>query len=138
MFLAPPRPLMTLTAKQLTSAPRRKEKLIEMCRAFPEVVADAAGRDHITFKVRKKIFAYYLYDHHGDGIIAFACKSSLSEQRRLIRDDPEQFYSPAYVGPRGWVSIRMDLNEVDWPAIEELARHAYQLTAPKKLAVMIE
>jgi hypothetical protein len=31
-----------------------------------------------------------------------------------------------------------DLSDVDWIAIEELARQAYLQTAPKKLAVLVE
>jgi hypothetical protein len=94
---------MALTAQQLATAARRKNRLRELCAAFPEVEADALGTEHIAFKVRKKIFAYYLFDHHDDGKIAFTCKSSLSEQRRLIREDPEEFFVPAYLGSRGWV-----------------------------------
>ena len=109
-----------------------------MCALLPEVVVDPVGQEHIAFKIRKKIFAYYLFDHHGDGRIAFTCKSSLSEQRRLIRDDPDQFFAPAYLGPRGWIAIRLDLDDVDWQFIDEVARRAYQLTAPKKLAASID
>ena len=128
---------MALTAQQRTTAARRKNRLLELCAAFPEVEVDDLGKEHIAFKVRKKIFAYYLFDHHDDGKIAFTCKSSLSEQRRLIREEPEVFFAPAYVGPRGWVAIRMDLSDVDWIAIEEFARQAYLQTAPKKLAMLV-
>ena len=129
---------MALTAQQLTTAARRKNRLLELCATFPEVEVDDLGKEHIAFKVRKKIFAYYLFDHHDDGEIAFTCKSSLSEQRRLIRETPEEFFVPAYLGPRGWVAIRMDLSDVDWIVIEELARQAYLQTAPKKLAMRVE
>ena len=129
---------MTLSAKQLTHAIRRRERLIEICQALPEVTYEVAGKDHLAFRVRKKIFAYYQFDHHGDGVIAFSCKSSLNEQRRLVRDDPESFFVPAYVGPRGWVAIRLDLNEVDWDTVNELARQAFQSIAPRKLAALIE
>jgi hypothetical protein len=128
---------MSLTAQQLATAGRRKDRLLELCTAFPGVTPEHLGKGHIAFKVRKKIFAYYLFDHHGDGKIAFTCKSSLSEQRRLIRDDPEEFFVPSYLGPRGWVAIRMDLSAVDWVVIEELAREAYLQTAPKKLASLL-
>jgi len=128
---------MALTAQQLATADRRKNRLLELCAAFPEVEANDLGTEHIAFKVRKKIFAYYLFDHHDDGKIAFTCKSSLGEQRRLIREDPEEFFAPAYLGPRGWVAIRMDLSDVDWIAIEELARHAYLQIAPKQLATLV-
>jgi hypothetical protein len=63
-----------------------------MCRTLPEVSYETVGDQHIAFRVRKKTFAYYSFDHHGDGIIAFCCKSSLSEQRRLVRADPESFF----------------------------------------------
>ena len=129
---------MTLTARQLSQLNRRREQIIEICRKLPEVTHDEVGDGHIAFKIRKKIFGYYMFDHHGDGMIGFACKSTLNEQRRLIREDPESFFVPAYVGPRGWIGIRLDLDEVDWDAVTELARQAYQATAPRKLAALVE
>jgi len=131
---------MTVSAKQLAQSTRRRDRLIDVCRTLPEVTYEVVGREqeHIAFRVGKKTFAYYLFDHHGDGMIAFSCKSSLSEQRRLVRDDPESFFVPAYVGPRGWVAIRLDLNEVDWDTVKELARQAFQASAPRKLAALIE
>ena len=129
---------MTLSAKQLAQAAGRREQLIEICQALPEVSHEIVGKEHMAFRVRKKIFAYYLLDHHGDGIIAFCCKSNLSEQRRLVRGDPESFFVPAYLGPKGWVAIRLDLDEVDWDTVNELARVAFQSIAPRKLAALLE
>jgi len=44
-----------------------------MCLALPE-----AGREihaqHARFHVRNRTFAYFLNDHHGDGIVAVTCK----------------------------------------------------------------
>jgi len=128
---------MTLSAKQLNESTQRREQLIEICETLPEITHDAVGDGHIAFRVRKKIFAYYLFDHHGDGMIAFCCKSNLSEQRRLIRSDAETFFVPAYVGPRGWIGIRLDLEDVDWESVTELARRAFQSTAPRKLAALL-
>ena len=131
---------MSLSAKQLGQSTRRRDRLIEICGSLPEVTYEFVGREqeHITFRVGKKTFAYYLFDHHGDGMIAFSCKSSLSEQLRLVRDDPESFFVPSYVGPRGWVAIRLDLNEVDWDTVNELARQAFLSSAPRKLAALID
>ena len=129
---------MTLSAKQLTTAKERRQQLIEICETLPEITHEEVGDGHIAFKVRKKIFAYYLFDHHGDGMIAFSCKSTLSEQRRMIRSDAETFFVPAYVGPRGWIGIRLDLEDVDWETVTELTRRAFQSTAPRKLAALIE
>ena len=126
-----------MSLKESAQSNQRKKQLEKICTALPEATVEQTG-DHLTFRIRKKIFAYYLFDHHGDGMIAFCCKSTLNEQRRLVASDAETFLVPAYVGPRGWVSVRMDLEKVDWTTIEELARTAYQSLAPRKLAALVE
>jgi hypothetical protein len=129
---------VTLSARQLSEATPRRERLIEICEALPEVTSEDLVNGHMAFRVRKKTFAYYLFDHHGDGKIAFCCKSSLSEQRRLIRNDAETFFVPAYLGAKGWIGIRLDLDEVDWETVTELGQRAFQATAPRKLAALVE
>ena len=118
--------------------PHRREQLIEICATLPEVTYEPVGDGHLAFRIRKKTFAYYQFDHHGDGMIALCCKSSLSEQRRLIRNDAETFFVPAYLGAKGWVGMRLDLDDVDWEVVTELAQRAFQSTAPRKLAALIE
>lgn len=123
--------------KESSQSNQRKTQLLKICKALPELIIEPTG-DHLSFKIRKKTLAYYLFDHHGDGMIAFCCKSSLSEQRRLVASDADTFFVPSYVGPKGWVGVRMDLPSVDWTTIEELARTAYQSLAPRKMAVLVE
>jgi hypothetical protein len=120
------------------SISERRAHLIKLCESLPETVVDAAGESHLAFRIRKRIFAYYLFDHHGDGKIAFTCKSSLSEQRRLVKDDPVTFFVPPYLGSKGWIAIRLDLDEVDWETVSDLARRAYQDLAPRKLAALVD
>ena len=129
---------MTLSARQLAHSKPRRQQLVEICGDLPEVTYEEVGTEHIAFKIRKKIFGYYLFDHHGDGMIAFCCKSTLGEQRTLIREDADSFFVPAYLGSRGWIAIRLDLDEVDWETVRELALQAYQATAPRKLAALVE
>ena len=117
---------------------QRRARLVNICESLPEVSVEVAGESHLAFRIRKRIFAYYLFDHHGDGIIAFTCKSSLSEQRRLIKDDPITFFVPPYLGSKGWIAIRLDLDEVDWDTVADLARRAYQELAPRKLAALVD
>ena len=129
---------MTLTSNQISASATRRTRLVKICGSFPEVVVEPGGEGHFSFRIRKRIFAYYLFDHHGDGMIAFTCKSSLSEQRRMVKDDPDSFFAPPYLGSRGWIAIRLDLDEVDWDTVTELARRAYQDLAPRKLAALVE
>ncbi len=129
---------MTLTARTLALSEKRRLRLVEICEALPEVAVDAAGESHLAFRIRKRIFAYYLFDHHGDGVIAFTCKSNLNDQHRFVREDPDSFFVPAYLGSKGWIAIRLDLDEVDWDTVSELARRSYQEIAPRKLAALVE
>src|SRR5882757_5599973 len=108
---------MALTAQQLALSEKRRTQLVAICEAFPQASSEVAGDQHIAFRVSKRIFAYYLFDHHGDGEIAFCFKSNLSEQRRQVRDDPDNFFVPAYLGAKGWIAIRLDLDQVDWEVV---------------------
>jgi predicted DNA-binding protein (MmcQ/YjbR family) len=83
--------------------------------------------------VRGKVFAYFLDDHHGDGIVSVCVKSELGENVDRARLDPERCYLPAYIGPRGWLGFRLDRRPVDWREVRELVEHSYRLTAPKSV-----
>ncbi|MBZ0296456.1 MAG: MmcQ/YjbR family DNA-binding protein [Anaerolineae bacterium] len=115
---------------------QRRDQLIELCSTFPEV--DCSGDNHLAFKVRKRSFAYYLNDHHGDGRIGLCCKSTIEEQDFLLQLDPERFYRPAYLGHNGWIGLRIDTPTVDWDEIRDFVTTAYRLTAPKRLVAQLD
>ena len=116
-----------------TEEPRTR--LLALCIALPEVASE--GDQHLRFQVRNKTFAYYLEDHHGDGLVALCCKAAPGEAAALIASDPNRFYRPAYLGHRGWIALRLDTEAVDWDEVEELVVDAYALTAPKKLSGLV-
>jgi len=94
--------------------------------------------EHAAFLVRKRIFGYFLNNHHGDGIVAVAGKALLGDNTALVAAQPDRFYLPAYVGPRGWVALRLDTGKVDWDEVAELLRGSYLLVAPKRLAEQVQ
>jgi len=108
-----------------------------ICLELPKVTRKLAG-EHAAFSVGKKTFAYFLSNHHGDGIVGLTCKVLPGDNEALIAANPRKFYMPSYVGPRGWVGLRLDVGKVDWKEVEELVRHSYRLIAPKKLAERVE
>lgn len=110
----------------------RLKKLTAICLELPSAVAEQMHA-HVAFKVGKKTFAYYLNDHHGDGIVSICGKVLPGDNERLIDSNPRKFYMPAYIGPRGWVALRLDRPTVDWNEVKELIRGSYEQTAPKKL-----
>jgi hypothetical protein len=113
----------------------RLARLMKICLALPEAFQEPAAR-HATFLVRKHVFAYYLNDHHGDGIISVCCKVLPGDNEALIAAHPERFYMPAYIGPRGWVALRLDVGGLDWNEVAELVVGSYRLIAPKRLALL--
>lgn len=108
-------------------------RFTRICLSLPEATRQIMGR-HAGFHIRKKTFAYFLDDHHGDGIVGINCKVLPGDNTALIRSNPAKFYMPAYVGSKGWVGLRLDVGEIDWEEVEELAAHSYRLIAPKRLA----
>jgi phosphoribosylglycinamide formyltransferase-1 len=116
--------------------PERRRRVVEICRALPEATVE--DQQHVTFRVRGKTFAYYLDDHHGDGRVALNCKAAPHENQELVGAEPDRFFIPAYVGPRGWVGLYLDLPVVDWDEVSELIRDSYRLIAPKRLGKMVD
>src|SRR6185437_15353721 len=115
----------------------RLTRLATICVAFPEVEREYMGV-HTRFVVRKKTFAYFLNDHHGDGIVSFCVKVVPGENSELIASDPERFYRPAYLGANGWVGLRLDVDEIDWDEVAAFAVNSYRLIAPKRLAAQLD
>ncbi len=115
---------------------QRLDRITKICRALPEASFELAGK-HASYQVRNKTFAYYLNDHHGDGFIAVCAKVLPGDNTALIAAQPRKFYMPAYIGPRGWVALRLDIPGVDWDEVSELIRGSYRLVAPQKLANLV-
>jgi len=115
----------------------RLVRLTKICLALPETARDYNGQ-HAGFLVRKKTFAYFLNDHHGDGIVAVTGKALPGDNQVLAAAQPSRFYLPAYIGPRGWVALRLDVGAVDWDEVAELVALSYKLTAPKRLAAQVK
>jgi hypothetical protein len=86
--------------------------------------------------VRGKTFAMFLDNHHGDGRVALWCKAPPGAQAEIVAADPRRFFVPPYVGPRGWIGARLDLDP-DWGAVAACVEDSYRMTAPKRLLAEI-
>jgi hypothetical protein len=115
--------------------PRRPlPRLRRICLALPEAhEVEAWGEP--TFRVRNKIFAMYANaaTHHGSGTNGVWLKAAPGNQDLMIRAAPDRFFVPPYVGPGGWIGVRLDAG-VDWDELTMLVRDAYVLVAPKRLS----
>jgi predicted DNA-binding protein (MmcQ/YjbR family) len=123
------------SAKESVKEDPRLARFTEICRAFPEAKREVHG-SHASFSVRDKKFAYFLDNHHGDGIVAMTCKVLPGDNTALSAANPKRFYIPAYLGPRGWVALRLDVGPIDWKEVTALVTWSYKRTAPKRLAAL--
>ena len=110
------------------------DRLREICLALPEAHETEAWAEP-TFRVCNKMFAMHASasTHHGAGREAVWIKSDHVTQDLLLRAKPKQYFSPAYVGPSGWVGAWLD-GRPNWSEIADLLREGYRARAPKRLA----
>jgi hypothetical protein len=106
-----------------------------LCLALPEAEERPFG-DHTApaFRIRDKFFAMTSEDGS-----SMTLKAPKGVQAVLVASDPARFFVPKYVGHIGWVGVRLDLSQPpDWDELAEMIAESYCLTAPKRLAAMVD
>jgi hypothetical protein len=67
---------------------------------------------------------------------AMTFKAAPGVQQALVAADPGRFFIPAYVGHKGWLGARLDVDQ-DWTELAGLISDSYRLIAPKRLAAQL-
>jgi predicted DNA-binding protein (MmcQ/YjbR family) len=104
--------------------------------ALPEAEERPFG-GHTTpaFRVRDKFFVMLNEDAS-----EMSVKAPKGVQGILVGSDPERFFVPRYVGPKGWVGVRLGGGGgggADWDEVAEMITESYCLIAPKRLAAQV-
>jgi predicted DNA-binding protein (MmcQ/YjbR family) len=103
----------------------------DVCLWLPEA-EEFLSHGSPNFRVRGKTFASYVVNHHGDGRVALWLNVPPGAQESHVDADPERYFVPPYVGPRGWLGVRLD-RDLSWQRIAALVREAYEKAAPVSL-----
>lgn len=106
------------------------EKVREIIGEWPET-SERLSHGSPTFWGGKKTFASFHVNHHGDGRTAVWLKATLDVQEDLVASDPDLFFVPPYVGPSGWLGVRLE-GDVDWNLVSDLLEQGYRAVAPKR------
>jgi predicted DNA-binding protein (MmcQ/YjbR family) len=107
----------------------------ELCLWFPDTQC-VISHGSPDFRVAGKTFATYVINHHGDGHLALWLKMPPGAQSLYVDAEPDFFYVPPYVGPKGWLGVDLDQG-LDWGRIADLVRQAYVDAAPAALATKL-
>ena len=111
------------------------EKLRKICLSFPEATEKLSHGEPTWFC--RKVFCMFSNNHHNDGIVGCWIPAAPGVQAAMIEEDPERFYRPPYVGPSGWLGVRLDVDP-DWAEMTEICADAYRQVAPKTLIAELE
>jgi hypothetical protein len=112
-------------------------RLREVCLGLPETNERPSHGEPAFFVRDKKLFVMLDDDHHGSGHLAIWCAAPPGAQEALVATDPERYFRPPYVGPRGWLGVRLDADP-SWDEIGEIIHDAYRQVAPKTLAALLD
>lgn len=108
----------------------------EIIASWPET-SEKLSHGAPTFWGGRKTFATVHDNHHGDGRHAVWIKSTGETQEDLVAMNPEVFFVPPYVGPSGWIGVRLDRGG-DWEMVESLLLEGYRMVAPKRALKQID
>ncbi len=121
-----------MAARKAKSGKHLLSAVSEVCLRLPET-EEILSHGSPNFRIVKgKIFAMLTINHHGDGRVALWLASKSATQDLLIRAEPKHFFVPPYMGPRGWLGVRLD-NGLSWRRIAALVQDAYRVVATARL-----
>ena len=121
--------------------PRKIDPLTRLratCLGFPEVT-ERPSHGAPTWFVRDKstFVTFWQHGHHANDFPHLWCAAPPGVQEEMVAAEPERFFRPPYVGGRGWLGVRLDV-DVDWDEIAELCEDAYRVTAPPRLVALLD
>ena len=99
------------------------ERLRRICLALPGVTERVSHGEATFFAAGKRMFLT-TSDHHHDDRLAFWCAAPEGVQGLLVREAPDRYFAPPYVGSRGWLGVWLDV-KVDWQEIAGLVERAH-------------
>ena len=112
------------------AAEEHLRRVRRICTALPGT-NEKLSHGEPTFFVAKKVYAMFAKNHHDDGHVAIWIPAPPGLQATLIKTEPKKFFTPPYVGVRGWVGI--ELAEIDDEELAMNISEAWRLIAPKKV-----
>lgn len=104
--------------------------LIEQVRAtalaLPLVTERISHGSPSWFIERSPMIASLDDHHHGADHLSLWCPAGPGEQEARIAEDPDRWFRPPYVGPSGWVGLRLT-PDLPWTVVEDLLEDAWEL-----------
>lgn len=112
-----------------TSVPALLSQVRSIIEALPETL-EKLSHGSPTWWGGRKTFACFHDGSYDEGRPAVWIKAPEGAQEALIEANPERFYRPKYLGPSGWVGVRLDA-DTSWDEVEALLVQGHCLVASR-------
>ena len=106
------------------------------CLPLPAVTERLSHGGPAFFIRNKSCFVMFLDDHHDDGHLAIWCAAPEGVQAETVETEPDRFFRPPYVGPRGWLGV--ELEAVTAQELTAICREAFRVVAPPTLRAQLD
>ena len=113
-----------------------EERVRNICLALPEA-SQRVIHGAPAFFIGRQFVTLWLNGHHAEHFPQLWCAAPYGAQSDLIANAPERFFSPPYVGSRGWIGLRLD-GDIDFGEIEMLCEDAYRCVATKRQITLLD
>lgn len=107
------------------------ERVRALCLALPGIEERPSHGAPCWFVRGKKQLAAFDDHHHGVDQVAVWCPAPEGAQAAMVEMDPGRFFVPPYVGPRGWIGVRLD-DDTDWDELGQILEDAFRCVAPRR------
>ena len=97
--------------------------------SLPEVT-EKLSHGAPSFFIRKQFVMLWPDGHHEHHFAHLWCAAPPGAQQELVDTEPERFFRPPYVGPRGWIGVRLD-RKIDWPRSKPSAQTPIEPSPPR-------
>ncbi len=122
-------------------SPKRVDLLAnvrKICMSFPEVTERLSHGSPTGSCGTSRPSSSLMEDgHHYNHFPHLWCAAPPGVQGELVEAEPDRFFKPPYVGGRGWLGVRLDV-DIDWDEMAQILEDAYRVIAPKKLIAELD
>lgn len=113
-----------------------EERVRAICLGLAEAT-EKVSHGSPAFFVGKQFVMLWPDGHHDHRFPHMWCAAPEGAQEGLVAASPERFFRPPYVGPRGWLGMRLD-GGVDWDEVQAMCEDAYRTVAPRRLVARLD
>jgi hypothetical protein len=95
------------------------------------------GSPSFFIRERKTFTTFYFADHYGEDSPNIWCPAPPGVREQMVEAEPRRFYRPPYVGHRGWIGGRLEVDP-DWTEVAGIIDEGFRHVAPQMVLKQLD